>query len=159
VSKETMFDTQLYIQEKYGLITEEGAEMARNMVADFEIIKAGGIDAFQKIKAAQDAIARHIALTFSVREVGKAAAEEKYGAALPGMGGTPNFAAGGTSPGGRTMVGELGAEMVDLPRGAQVTPSSQVNDNRTYRFDQTVNTRASTHNIMNDWALAQALAP
>ena len=159
VSDETMFNMQMFIQEKYGLITEEGAEMARNMVADFEIIKAGGIDAFQQIKAAQDAIARHIALTFSVREVGKAAAEEKYGSAIPGLGGTPNFASGGTSPGGRTMVGELGAEMVDLPRGSQVTPASQVNDNRTYRFDQTVNTRASTHSIMNDWALAQALAP
>ena len=56
-----------------------------------------------------------------------------------------------------------GVAKADLSGALSVAPggagssSSQVTNN--YRFDQTVNTRASTHSIMNDWALAQALAP
>ena len=147
----------MHFMEKYGLIAEAGVEMAANSKRDMELFAKHGIDAAQKIIDRLNAIPRHIEITFNTRQAGREAAEAEHGVAIPGLS-TPNFAAGGTSLGGRTMVGELGAEMVDLPRGAQVTPASQVNDNRTYRFDQTVHTRASTHSIMNDFALAQAMA-
>ena len=139
VASDEIFKTQLFIQEKYGLITEEGAEMALALTKDFELIKEVGIDAFKQIKAEQDKIARHIALTFSVREVGRAAAEEEHGAALPEFGGAPTFAHGGTAPGGTVMVGELGPERVRLPAGSHVTSNAEtrntIGSNNTYNIN------------------------
>ncbi len=134
-----IFKTQLFIQEKYGLITEEGAEMALNLVGDFELIKEVGIDAFKLIKEEQDKIARHIALTFSVREVGRAAAEAEFGAALPEFGGTPSFAHGGTAPNRDIFVGERGVERVRLPAGSQIASNTEtrntIGSNNTYNIN------------------------
>jgi hypothetical protein len=157
LTQEEIDKVTLHFMEQYGLITDAGVEMAANSKRDMELFAKHGVDAAQKVIDRLNDIPRHIEITFSTREVGRSAAEAEHGAALPGFGGDPfGMASGGISRGGRTMVGELGAEIVDLPRGARVTPASQVNDNRTYRFEQTVNTRASTHHIMNDWALAEA---
>lgn len=139
VASDEIFKTQLFIQEKYGLITEEGAEMALALTKDFELIKEVGIDAFKQIKAEQDKIARHIALTFSVREVGRAAAEAEHGAALPEFGGTPDFAHGGTTPGGEVTVGTHGPERVRLPAGSHVTSNAEtrntIGSNNTYNIN------------------------
>jgi hypothetical protein len=43
-----------------------------------------------------------------------------------GFSGIPGFANGGQTPGGLTSVGERGAELVNMPRNAQVTPNNEL---------------------------------
>jgi len=145
-----------YYMEKYGIIAEGGQAAADAQAASFKLAADIGVEAFGRLKASIDAIPRHINIDVSVQGQG-------LGVSPGGGAGTAEqagigMASGGYSSGGMAMVGELGPEMVRLPRGSHVTPASQVNDNRTYHFDQVVNTRATTHNLMNDFALAQAMA-
>jgi len=110
-----------------------------------------GVLVANRLRDALNGIPRNVNVSVNVQE---GIARRESDLTSPGQ----QMASGGYSSGGMAMVGELGPEMVRLPRGSHVTPASQVNDNRTYHFDQVVNTRATTHNLMNDFALAQAMA-
>ena len=149
---------KLKVAEQFGIITEDGAKMARDtkdaVIAEFQLMSRVGVEAFDAITNAINRIPRTVVVDVQLQE-------RIAGAVLvdPGeRGEPPGMAAGGISPGGRTLVGELGAEMVDMPRGARVTPASQTNDNRQFTFRQTVITRATTHSIMDDFARAEAEA-
>lgn len=65
------------------------------------------------------------------------------------------------APGGLALVGEYGAELVNLPRGSQVIPAQQTREmlkgGDTY-FSMTVHTAATSSTVIQDFATLKALA-
>ncbi len=108
-----------------------------------------GVLIANRLRDALNGIPRNINVSVNVQE---SIARRERDLTSPGQ----QFAHGGITPGGSVMVGELGPEMVSPPRGSRVTPASQTTNN--YSFKQTVNTRATSHTVMDDWALAEAMA-
>ena len=66
------------------------------------------------------------------------------------------YAAGGVSAGGYDLVGEHGPELRYNPPGAHVY-SNPVTNNVTNNYNQTVNTRASSATVRQDFALLRAM--
>jgi len=61
----------------------------------------------------------------------------------------PAMAKGGTAPGGITLVGEFGPELVNLPKGSQVTPNS-----KTMSMLNQMNSGASNINLNGEFRIA-----
>jgi hypothetical protein len=58
---------------------------------------------------------------------------------------------------GMTLVGEGGPELVRLPPGSHVFSNSQSSNITNYHFNQTVNTRATSGTVRQDYAMMRAL--
>lgn len=110
-----------------------------------------------------------IDIVINRRETGRAAAEESgalpgvfggggLGSAIPEASDFDPLARGGQlgssfARGGVMLVGEEGPELVNLPPGASVTPSTAITNN----FNMTVNTRAQQSTVVQDFETMRAV--
>jgi hypothetical protein len=159
IAPDTVFDMRLAISKEYGLITETGAAEAKNwakFMQDFAKETTLSGDEMMRVweMVGQGLVdiptAKEIVLTQRIRTVREAETraflEEEEREREGFQFGTRS------APGGLSIVGERRPELMFIPPGAQI------NDNRVTNFNQTISTRATQANIMQDFAFAQAMA-
>lgn len=144
------------ILRQFGLLTDE--EVAAQSAIDSlrGSFEAGRISAeafaigVQSIKAQLDAIdGRTVTVNFDFNVPSLPSA---VGQVTDYREGGAFQALGGVSRGGRTMVGERGPEMVNLPAGAQVSSNAVTNN----YYNTNVSTRATSGTYTQDIAMARA---
>jgi len=125
LTAEETLKMQMDISEKYGLIEADAAahvaSMSNDWAGQLRVMRGESLAFTSAVKKHIDSIPSQKTVTINYRTSGgtEAGDERRQGPALTQATGT-SFAMGG-----RTLVGEFGAELVELPRGARVLSDSQ----------------------------------
>jgi hypothetical protein len=139
IAADKSIEMQIALAEQFGLITSEGAAMARAMIREMEAWAngvggsaddvaarlAGATQRMKDLQAALEAIPKEWHINVRVHEEMRAT-QELYGVPETGKhvgGGTQAYQHGGHG-GGWAMVGEHGPEPVRLPAGARVNSNT-----------------------------------
>jgi len=160
ISQQDYADATREILTELGLLTQAEQNAQGDIAALRQAFLDGKINAEQfadmlaKIKGNLDALEDktvNVRVVYTEEHRGQGA-----GAGQSSENYVPPMASGGVARGGWTMVGERGPEMVNLPGGSHVM-NHQNTTNITNHYNQTVNTRATSGTVRQDFALLRAL--
>lgn len=163
ISQEDYATATEAVLTKFGLLTEAeknaqgdlgniqqaflDGKVSAQQFADMLLAVKSGLDGLQDKE-----VNVRVIYTEEHRQMGAGAGQSSIGNPYD----TTTHAAGGMPPGGWSLVGERGPELVRLPGGSQVL-NHQVTNNVYNTYNQTVNTRATSGTVRQDFALLRAL--
>jgi hypothetical protein len=165
IPAEEMLKMRTAIAEEFGLVEKGSQQKIAIMiegwntwaaavgtnVADANATMASiatAIDKIPSVKEIEIRISSILTGSDAAREAGREELEQRGGVAAISQLGS-SFARGGI-----TLVGEEGPELVNLPVGASVMPTSAITNN----FNMTVNTRATQPTVIQDFETMRAIA-
>lgn len=151
-------------QLAFGLATPESQALAVNIGALTTALADGDIRATDFNEALAVLQAQAEAGTIKANALGAAiraipshkvvTIETRMQTIIERGGGFQQFQFGGVSRGGPALVGEAGPEFIFPPAGTRIVP---INQSTTNQFNMTVNTRATTPSVTQDFQLMQAM--
>lgn len=138
---------------EYGILDERGESALTNLKRNFDLVNSGALTARDGVNLLAGSIDALHGKEIEIKTVFVEQHRQIGGPSAP----YEHDATGGMPGLGYTMVGERGPELVRLPLGSQVYNNQTTNQTIYNTYNQTVNTRATSGTVRQDFALLRAL--